>query len=141
MTVLSHEARRFDWLITEFVRGTPGVAHAVVVSADGLCLATSEGFPPDRADQLAAVSAGLLSLTVGAARVFEGGQVNQTVVEMQRGLMLVMAIGDGSVLALLAAPDCDMGLVAYQMTLLVDRAGQVLTPALRAELQATRGGR
>nr|WP_204022964.1 roadblock/LC7 domain-containing protein [Sinosporangium siamense] len=138
---MSHEARRFDWLITEFVRGTPGVAHAVVVSADGLCLATSEGFPPDRADQLAAVSAGLLSLTVGAARVFEGGPVTQTVVEMQRGLMLVMAISDGSVLALLAAPDCDMGLVAYQMTLLVERAGQALTPALRAELQASRGGR
>jgi hypothetical protein len=31
-----------------------------------------------------------------------------------------------------------MGLVAYQMTLLVDRAGQALTPALRAELQAAR---
>ncbi|MEV0237096.1 roadblock/LC7 domain-containing protein [Nonomuraea sp. NPDC050786] len=138
MTTLSHEANRFDWLITDFVRNTPGVAHAVVVSADGLCLAASEGFPPDRADQLAAVSAGLLSLTVGASRVFEGGSVTQTVVEMQRGLLLVMAISDGSVLTVLAGPDCDMGLVAYQMTLLVDRAGQALTPALRAELQAAR---
>ncbi|GAA0928295.1 roadblock/LC7 domain-containing protein [Nonomuraea longicatena] len=138
MTTLSHEAHRFDWLITDFVRNTPGVAHAVVVSADGLCLASSEGFPPDRADQLAAVSAGLLSLTVGASRVFEGGPVTQTVVEMQRGLLLVMAISDGSVLTVLAAPDCDMGLVAYQMTLLVDRAGQALTPQLRAELQAAR---
>ncbi|MEU1387027.1 MULTISPECIES: roadblock/LC7 domain-containing protein [unclassified Nonomuraea] len=138
MTTLSHEANRFDWLITDFVRNTPGVAHAVVVSADGLCLAASEGFPPDRADQLAAVSAGLLSLTVGASRVFEGGAVSQTVVEMQRGLLLVMAISDGSVLTVLAGPDCDMGLVAYQMTLLVDRAGQALTPALRAELQASR---
>nr|WP_206067527.1 roadblock/LC7 domain-containing protein [Nonomuraea sp. FMUSA5-5] len=125
-------------MITDFVRNTPGVAHAVVVSADGLCLAASEGFPPDRADQLAAVSAGLLSLTVGASRVFEGGAVTQTVVEMQRGLLLVMAISDGSVLTVLAGPDCDMGLVAYQMTLLVDRAGQALTPALRAELQAAR---
>ncbi|WP_352244282.1 roadblock/LC7 domain-containing protein [Microtetraspora sp. NBRC 13810] len=135
---MSHDARRFDWLITEFVRGTPGVAHAVVVSADGLCLANSEGFPEDRADQLAAVAAGLLSLTVGASRVFEGGAVTQTVVEMERGLLLVMAISDGSVLAVLASPECDMGLVAYQMTLLVDRAGQVLTPALRAELQMSR---
>jgi predicted regulator of Ras-like GTPase activity (Roadblock/LC7/MglB family) len=138
VTTLSHEANKFDWLITDFVRNTPGVAHAVVVSADGLCLAASEGFPPDRADQLAAVAAGLLSLTVGASRVFEGGAVTQTVVEMQRGLLLVMAISDGSVLTVLAGPDCDMGLVAYQMTLLVDRAGQVLTPALRAELQAAR---
>ncbi|MBX6169435.1 MAG: roadblock/LC7 domain-containing protein [Thermobispora bispora] len=135
---MSAEARRFDWLITEFVTNTPGVAHAVVVSSDGLRLAQSEGFPPDRADQLAAVAAGLLSLTVGASRVFEGGPVTQTIVEMQRGLLLVMAISDGSCLAVLAAPDCDLGLVAYQMTLLVERAGQVLTPALRAELQMAR---
>nr|WP_203955038.1 MULTISPECIES: roadblock/LC7 domain-containing protein [Planotetraspora] len=135
---MSVEARRFDWLITEFVGSTPGVAHAVVVSADGLRLAQSDGFPHDRADQLAAVAAGLLSLTMGASRVFEGGSVTQTVVEMQRGLLLVMAISDGSCLTVLAAPDCDMGLVAYQMTLLVERAGQVLTPALRAELQVSR---
>jgi predicted regulator of Ras-like GTPase activity (Roadblock/LC7/MglB family) len=138
VTELSVEVRRFDWLITEFVDGTPGVAHAVVVSADGLRLANSAGFPPDRADQLAAVAAGLLSLTVGASRVFEGGGVTQTVVEMERGLLLLMAISDGSCLTVLAAPDCDMGLVAYQMTLLVERAGQTLTPALRAELQAVR---
>ena len=31
---------------------------------------------------------------------------------------------------------CDVGLVAYEMTVLVSRAGDVLTPALRAELQA-----
>jgi predicted regulator of Ras-like GTPase activity (Roadblock/LC7/MglB family) len=57
---------------------------------------------------------------------------------MERGLLLLMAISDGSCLTVLAAPDCDMGLVAYQMTLLVERAGQTLTPALRAELQAVR---
>jgi predicted regulator of Ras-like GTPase activity (Roadblock/LC7/MglB family) len=70
--------------------------------------------------------------------VFEGGGVTQTLIEMERGLVLVMSISDGSCLAVLAAPDCDMGLVAYQMTILVERAGQVLTPAVRAELSATR---
>ncbi|MEV0997584.1 roadblock/LC7 domain-containing protein [Nonomuraea sp. NPDC050202] len=137
MNDLSHAARGVDWLITDFVSTVPGVAHAVVVSSDGLPLAASAGFPADRADQLAAIASGLVSLTQGAARVFEGGVVNQTIVEMQRGLMLIMSISDGSCLAVLAAPDCDMGLVAYQMTLMVDRAGQVLTPAVRAELRAS----
>ncbi|GAA2318475.1 roadblock/LC7 domain-containing protein [Nonomuraea roseoviolacea subsp. roseoviolacea] len=137
MKDLSHAARGVDWLITDFVSTVPGVAHAVVVSSDGLPLAASAGFPPDRADQLAAIASGLVSLTQGAARVFEGGVVNQTIVEMQRGLMLIMSISDGSCMAVLAAPDCDMGLVAYQMTLMVDRAGQVLTPAVRAELRAS----
>jgi predicted regulator of Ras-like GTPase activity (Roadblock/LC7/MglB family) len=135
MREMSQAARGINWLITDFVNNVPGVAHTVVVSSDGLPLAFSEGFPKDRADQLAAVSAGLISLTQGAS--FEGGLVTQTVVEMQRGLLLIMSISDGSSLAVLAAADCDMGLVAYQMTLLVERAGQVLTPAVRAELQAS----
>ncbi|MGN9782216.1 MULTISPECIES: roadblock/LC7 domain-containing protein [unclassified Nonomuraea] len=138
MRELSQGARGINWLITDFVNNVPGVAHTVVVSSDGLPLAFSEGFPKDRADQLAAVASGVISLTQGAARVFEGGMVTQTVIEMQRGLLMIMSISDGSCLAVLAAPDCDMGLVAYQMTLLVERAGQVLTPAVRAELQAAR---
>ncbi|SDK16091.1 hypothetical protein SAMN05421874_105347 [Nonomuraea maritima] len=138
MRELSQGARDVNWLVSGFVDEVPGVAHAVVVSADGLPMAFSHGFPKDRADQLAAIASGLVSLTQGSARVFEGGEVVQTIVEMQRGLLLVMSISDGSSLAVLAAPDCDMGLVAYQMTILVERAGQVLTPAVRAELSATR---
>ncbi|MGI5283307.1 roadblock/LC7 domain-containing protein [Nonomuraea polychroma] len=138
MKELSQAARDMNWLVSSFVDEVPGIAHAVVVSADGLPMAFSRGFPKDRADQLAAIAAGLVSLTQGSARVFEGGSVTQTLVEMDRGLLLVMSISDGSSLAVLAAPDCDMGLVAYQMTILVERAGQVLTPAVRAELSTGR---
>ncbi|WP_049565020.1 roadblock/LC7 domain-containing protein [Nonomuraea sp. SBT364] len=138
MRNLSQGARDVNWLVSNFVDEVPGVAHAVVVSADGLPMAFSRGFPQDRADQLSAIAAGLVSLTQGSARVFEGGEVVQTLVEMDRGLLLVMSISDGSCLAVLAAPDCDMGLVAYQMTILVERAGQVLTPDVRAELSAAR---
>jgi len=128
---LTSSAQDLNWLITNFVERVPDVAHAIVVSADGLPLAFSAGFPEDRADQLAAVTSGLTSLTQGAARVFEAGSVIQTVVEMDGGLLLVMAISNGSSLAVLAAPDCDMGLVAYEMTLLVERVGRALTPGPR----------
>jgi predicted regulator of Ras-like GTPase activity (Roadblock/LC7/MglB family) len=134
---LTQAARNLNWLITNFVDRVPGVAHTVVVSSDGLLLAVSDGFPRDRADQLAAVASGLSSLTAGAARIFEGGAVTQTVVEMVRGFLFVMAISDGSALAVLASSDCDMGLIGYEMALLVERAGDVLTPALRAELQSS----
>jgi predicted regulator of Ras-like GTPase activity (Roadblock/LC7/MglB family) len=132
---LTSSAQDLNWLITNFVERVPAVAHAIVVSADGLPLAFSEGFPPDRADQLAAVTSGLTSLTQGAARVFEGGAVLQTVVEMEGGVLLVMAISNGSSLAVLAAGDCDMGLVAYEMTLLVERVGRALTPEPRGGLR------
>ena len=136
---LTSSAQDLNWLITNFVERVPAVAHAIVVSADGLPLAFSAGFPEDRADQLAAVTSGLTSLTQGAARVFEAGSVIQTVVEMDGGLLLVMAISNGSSLAVLAAPDCDMGLVAYEMTLLVERVGRALTPGPRDGLRRERG--
>ncbi|MBV9445388.1 MAG: roadblock/LC7 domain-containing protein [Streptosporangiaceae bacterium] len=131
MTPLTRSAQDLNWLITSFAEQVPSVAHAIVVSSDGLPMAHSEGFPQDRVDQLSAVTSGLTSLTQGASRVFEGGAVNQTVVEMQRGLLIVMAISDGSSLAVLAAPEADMGLVAYQMVLLVERVGSALTPQVR----------
>jgi predicted regulator of Ras-like GTPase activity (Roadblock/LC7/MglB family) len=136
MAELSAEARNLNWLVTKFAKGTPGVAHAIVVSADGLPVAMSERLDRPKADQLAAIASGLASLTQGAARCFEGGLVKQTVVEMDRGFLFVMSISDGSCLAVLAASSCNVGVVAYEMTVLVARAGDVLTPTLRAELQS-----
>lgn len=141
MTAAAPQSRspldQFSWLVDSFVNRVPGVAHAVVVSSEGMLLTLSSRLPRDRADQLAAVTSGLVSLTLGAARCFEAGGVLQTVVEMERGMLLIMAISDGSSLAVLAAPNCDIGLVGYEMTLLVDRAGQLLTPELRAQLRNT----
>ena len=139
MSPLTGPAQDLNWLVTDFVDRTPSVAHAIVVSADGLPLASSDGLLPDRVDQLSAVTSGLASLTQGAARVFEGGPVTQTVVEMERGLLLVMAISNGSSLAVLASADCDMGLVAYEMTLLVERVGGALTPGTRSAIQPVNG--
>jgi predicted regulator of Ras-like GTPase activity (Roadblock/LC7/MglB family) len=132
MSPPTRSVQDLNWLVTNFVERVPSVAHSIVVSSDGLPLAFSEGFPADRVDQLAAVTSGLTSLTQGAARVFEGGPVTQTVVEMERGLLLVMAISDGASLAVLASTECDMGLVAYEMALLVEQAGRSLTPGMRA---------
>jgi predicted regulator of Ras-like GTPase activity (Roadblock/LC7/MglB family) len=127
--------KHLSWLLTNLIERVPAIAHAIVVSTDGIPLACSQGFPADRADQLSAITSGLTSLTQGASRMFEGGAVTQTVVEMQRGLLIVVSIGDGSTLAVLAARDCDMGLVAYEMTMLADRAGRALTPEMRGALQ------
>ena len=136
MTQLSKEAENLNWLVSNFANSVPGAAHAIVVSADGLLMAVSERLDRARADTLSAVASGLASLTQGSARLFGGGTVTQTVVEMERGYLLVMAVSDGSCLAVLAAPSCDIGIIGYEMALLVARTGAVLTPELRAELQA-----
>jgi uncharacterized protein len=136
MPQLSAEAHDLTWLIGSFAKQTPGVAHAMVISADGLPVAVSDRLDRAKADQLAAIASGLDGLTQGAARLLDRGHVKQTMVEMDRGLLIVMAIGDGSCLAVLAVSPCDVGVIAYQMAVLVTRVGEVLTPTLRAELQA-----
>jgi hypothetical protein len=131
VSATEHAGQDLDWLVTDFVDRVRDVAHAVVVSADGLPLAFNARFPRDHADQLAAVTAGLASLTQGAARAFQAGRVIQTAVEMEAGLFVVMTISNGSSLAVLAVANCDLGLVAYEMGLLVERVGRELTPASR----------
>ena len=105
-----------DWLVDSLTRRTADIAHAILVSADGMPMARSAAFPPDRADQLAAITSGLTSLTQGAARCFAAGQVHQLVVEMDGGYLVVMSVGEGSSLAALVSPQCDLGQVGYQMS-------------------------
>jgi predicted regulator of Ras-like GTPase activity (Roadblock/LC7/MglB family) len=136
MPQLSDEARNLNWLIGNFAKSTPGIAHAIVVSADGLPIAISGRLDRSKVDQLAAITSGLASLTHGAAHRFKGGQVKQTIVEMEQGFLFVMSVSDGSCLAVLAAASCKVNMIAYEMTVLVARVGGALTPALRAELQA-----
>jgi predicted regulator of Ras-like GTPase activity (Roadblock/LC7/MglB family) len=139
VTTAQAGSERFGWLVDDFVNRVAGVAHALVVSSEGMPMTASAHLPRDRADQLAAVASGLVSLAQGAARCFDAGQVVQTVVELEGGIMLLMSIGDGSSLAVLAAPTCDIGLVGYEMTLLVDRVGQQLAAQPRAGLYGVRG--
>ncbi len=119
------------WLLDRFVDRAPGAAHSVVVSNDGLFLASTRGLPRDRGEQLAAIVSGLASLTVGASLVLQAGEVRQTLVEMADGFLLVMAVADGAQLAVLASADCDLGQVGYEMALLVERVGLALSPTIR----------
>ncbi len=134
----SRQVDQFGWLVGGFTERVPGVAHAIVMSVDGLLLTTSARLPRDRAEQLAAIAAGVTSLTEGASRCFGGDRVLRTIIEMDGGILLLMSIRDGSCLAVLAAPSCDVGQVAYEMNVLVDQVGQMLTPELRAQLRGSR---
>ena len=136
MSNLSTDARNLNWLVSSFVERVPGVTEAIVVSSDGLPMALSDGLARDAADRFAAVACGLIGLAYGAAGRFGGGQVTQIILEMEHAFLFVTGISDGSCLAVVAAINADVGLVGYEMAVLVERVGAVLTPELRTELQA-----
>jgi hypothetical protein len=107
----------------------------LAVSSDGLLMAVTSGLDRTSGDQLAAVVAGLTSLTRGAAQQLGRGSVRQCVLEMDGGFMFLMSISEGAVLAVDADAECDPGLIGYEMAMLASRADGVLTPTLISELR------
>lgn len=144
-------AGNLDWLLSNFVGRTPGVTTAVAVSADGFLLASSSIVSNDQpndsggptaggptaggTEQFAAIISGLNSLTKGAADLYAYGKVTQLIVEMEFGNLFVMAVDTGSTVGVVAEGDADIGAVAYEMALLIDRVGTLLTPSLIEELK------
>lgn len=119
------------WLVDDLVERVTEARHAVVLSADGLLIASSMGLGREDAEHLSAVAAGFQSLARGAGRHFGGGSVRQTIIEMDTAFLFVTAAGSGACLAVLAGADADMGLIAYEMAMLVTRVGQYLSTPIR----------
>jgi predicted regulator of Ras-like GTPase activity (Roadblock/LC7/MglB family) len=131
-------AGELDWLLDDLVQRVGSIRKAMVLSGDGLPRGTSEGLTREDGEHLAAVASGFHSLAKGVGRHFEAGSVRQTVVELDEAFVFVTAAGDGSCLAVLADADADVGLIAYEMTLLVKRVGTHLGTAPRADLPGRR---
>ena len=135
-TVDAHkDSQTFNWLLANFVKSTDGVRDAVAVSSDGLLVAVSDGLGRTEADHLAAIVAGLSSLARSASKRYSFDGVKLIMIEMGRGFLLVSAIRDGSCLGVLADSSGELGLVGYEMAVLAERAGDLLTPTLIADLR------
>ena len=131
----SAAAARFSWLLETFVSETVGVTDTIAVSSDGLLLAAATTTAPENVERFAAIVSGLNSLTYGAADCFGQDDVVQVIIEMTDRFLFIARISEGSCLGVLTERDCAVGFVAYEMTMLVDRAGKALTPELVQELQ------
>ena len=124
---------QLDWLLDDLVRRVGHVTKAVILSQDGMALGASQTLSRDDAEHLAALAAGFQSLARGAARHFgNGGGVRQTIIEMESGFLLTSAAGSGTCLAVIAEQAADLGLVAYEMAILVRRTGEHIRVNTRA---------
>ncbi|QOC91471.1 roadblock/LC7 domain-containing protein [Micromonospora craniellae] len=130
---IQSDPHQLNWLLANFVRQTDGIRDAVAVSSDGLLIAVSAGLNRGAGDQLAAIVSSMSSLARTASRKYDFDGLKLIMIEMRRGFLLVSAISDGSCLGVLADGDCDLGLVGYEISLLADRFGTMLTPALISE--------
>lgn len=134
---LAAGVRDVGWLLDSFVEQVPGVEQAIGVSSDGLLMAMSSPLSRADADKLAAVVSGMTSLALSAGRLLDKGPLRQVILELGRGYLLVSAMSGGSCLGVVTTADCDLGLVGYQCTMLVQRVGALLSPELITTLKAS----
>jgi predicted regulator of Ras-like GTPase activity (Roadblock/LC7/MglB family) len=120
------QAGHLDWLLDDLIARVMHIRQAVILSRDGLVIGAAEGMSQEDAEYLSAVAAGFQSLARGAGQHFGGGEVRQTVVEMEAAFLFITSAGQGSLLAVLAGSDADAGLVAYEMAILIRRVGEHL---------------
>ncbi|MFI1989872.1 roadblock/LC7 domain-containing protein [Actinoplanes sp. NPDC020271] len=134
MVATTKQSANLTWLLDDLVERVPTAQQAVVLSADGLMLGASAAMSREDAEHLSAMAAGFQSLAKGASRHFGAGAVRQTVVEMEDAFLFVTAAGQGACLAVLASADADLGLIAYEMAMLVTRVGQTMSAPERDAL-------
>ncbi|HYY19269.1 MAG TPA: roadblock/LC7 domain-containing protein [Streptosporangiaceae bacterium] len=122
---------QLSWLLDNLVDQVEHVQQALILSRDGLVVAASRGLSPEDSEHLSALAAGLQSLARGAGQHFQTGQVRQTIIEMDSAFLFVMAAGRGTCLAVLTGADANVGLIAYEMAMLVRRMGKYLATESR----------
>jgi predicted regulator of Ras-like GTPase activity (Roadblock/LC7/MglB family) len=115
--------QELSWLLDDLSTRVDQIRQAVILSRDGLAVAASRGLSREDAEHLSALAAGVQSLARGAGEHFRLGDVRQTVIELEQAFLFVTAAGHGSCLAVLCPANADAGLIAYEMAMLVKRAG------------------
>jgi predicted regulator of Ras-like GTPase activity (Roadblock/LC7/MglB family) len=134
---LSSEAQQFNWLLSQFAANTPEVTDAIAVSADGLLIAVSHALDRANADRMAAITSAIMSLAQGASTVYELGEPNKVIIDLEGGYVLVSAISMGAMLGVLASRQANLGNLAYEMAVFANRAGEVISPQLIEELKGS----
>ena len=133
---MTDAATNLNWLLERLCATVPAIKQAVVVSSDGLAMAKSQDVDRETAERLAAVSSGMIGLAYGSAGRFGAGAVSNIIVEMQQGWLFITGIRHGSLLCCLTSKEIDLGAVAFEMSIFVQRVGDSLTPDVREELKA-----
>jgi uncharacterized protein len=122
------KAERLAAALNDFIRSSPDVEAAAVVSFDGLAMASA--LPPDMdEDRLGAMSAALLSLGEQAAVGLGRGEMQQLFVEGEHGFVFLMSARDQAVLAAVTSRAAKLGFILFEARRAAEQVGQILEEA------------
>ncbi len=124
---------QLGWLLEQLLDRTPQTRHALLLSSDGLKMCHTPELTVDKADQLAAIAAGIQSLSHGASVEFGDakGGVRQSMTEFHGGILFIVQAGLGAHIAVVATEEADAGLVGHNMAELVEQLAHHMVAAPR----------
>jgi predicted regulator of Ras-like GTPase activity (Roadblock/LC7/MglB family) len=134
---LSEQAQDFTWLLARFAQDTAGVIDVIAVSSDGLLMAVAGDADRASSDRLSAIVSGMVSLAAGAGSSYGLGSLNKVIVDAEGGFLVVMAMGAGALLGVVADRAAALSTVAYEAALFINRTNGMLSPQLVNELKNT----
>lgn len=125
---------QLGWMLDDAL-SVPEARHAILLSADGMLRAHSQGISRDEAERQAAALSGLQSISRSTADFCDRPKTvwRQTLIEFVDGFVFLVAAGPGAYLAVSASADVDMEAVTFRMHKLVDRLGKELTSPPRQD--------
>ena len=126
------KAEKLASALHDFIRSSPDLQAAAVVSFDGLAMASALPADMDE-DRLGAMSAALLSLGEQAAKGLGRGDMRQLFVEGENGFVFLMSARDQAVLAAVADHSAKIGLMLFEMRRAADTIGELLEATPDAE--------
>jgi predicted regulator of Ras-like GTPase activity (Roadblock/LC7/MglB family) len=121
-------------LLDELAAALPGTEAVVLLSTDGLELAMASGTDPAAATNLSAVAAGLHAVAEAANRNNGGRRVDQSLVETDYRMLVVLPVAPGALLAVLFDAVSDLDGTREKIAWFADRLGIRLN---RADLVQT----
>ena len=103
-----------------------GTKRALLLSGDGLTVASSQGIDRDMAERMSAAVSGMQSLSRGSAEFADcqSSPWQQTMIEYEGGYIFLMAASEGTYLAVSASEGADVEVISYAMEKAIARLGQ-----------------
>jgi predicted regulator of Ras-like GTPase activity (Roadblock/LC7/MglB family) len=132
---ISSQAQDFTWLLSKVARETAGVVDMIAVSSDGLLMAVAGDADRGISERLSAIVSGMASLAAGAGSSHGLGRLNKVIVDTEGGYLVIMAMGAGALLGVVAQRTASLATVAYEMALFINRINGILSPQLINELK------
>ncbi|MGW7574001.1 roadblock/LC7 domain-containing protein [Streptomyces sp. NPDC054765] len=114
-----------SWVLAPLLE-LPHVIHAAVISGDGFIEGCSPGLERDSAEGVAAMMSALQGAGRAVTAAFAGKgdtRLRQTVIESNDGFVFAIPAGENTCLAVFAAPEVNMGVVAHHMQVQVTTLG------------------